>query len=147
MLVTSDARFSVAPYVGKHGWVTFKIGTEPDWNEVEALVVGSYLLIAPKKLAAQVGTQGGSQSDPEPAAPKAKKPAAKAKAKPAAKKPAAKAKAKAPAKKPAAKPKPPAKKPKPPAAKPKPPAKKPAAKAKSNPAPKRKPAARKPKRR
>jgi predicted DNA-binding protein (MmcQ/YjbR family) len=54
-LVASDPRFSIAAYVGKHGWVDMKLGPKPDWNEVETLVVGSYKMIAPKKLAAAVG--------------------------------------------------------------------------------------------
>jgi predicted DNA-binding protein (MmcQ/YjbR family) len=53
-LVSSDPRFTVAAYVGKHGWVSLALpaGTRIDWNEVEALVRGSYRLVAPAKLAA-----------------------------------------------------------------------------------------------
>jgi predicted DNA-binding protein (MmcQ/YjbR family) len=53
-LVSSDPRFTVAAYVGKHGWVSLALpaGTRIDWNEVEALVRGSYRLVAPPKLAA-----------------------------------------------------------------------------------------------
>jgi predicted DNA-binding protein (MmcQ/YjbR family) len=53
-LVSSDPRFAIAPYVGKHGWVTFKMGRKPNWGEVETLIVGSYRLIAPKKLVASL---------------------------------------------------------------------------------------------
>jgi predicted DNA-binding protein (MmcQ/YjbR family) len=68
MLVKSDPRFSVAAYVGKHGWVDMTLGGKPDWTEVEHFLVESYKMIAPAKLAAQLG---GAAS---PARPKAKKP-------------------------------------------------------------------------
>lgn len=51
-LVASDPHFSVAAYVGKHGWVSMRVDDETDWNLVRALVVDSYRMIAPKKLAA-----------------------------------------------------------------------------------------------
>lgn len=53
-LVSSDDRFSIAAYVGKHGWVSLALraGQRIDWNELEALVRGSYRLVAPAKLAA-----------------------------------------------------------------------------------------------
>ena len=50
-LVMSDPRFSIAPYVGKHGWVHMRVDDTIDWGEVRALVVGSYRMIAPKVLA------------------------------------------------------------------------------------------------
>lgn len=49
-----DPRFTVAPYVGKHGWVTMDLGEQKDWAEVRDLVIESYCAIAPKKLAAQI---------------------------------------------------------------------------------------------
>ena len=55
-LVSSDPRFTVAAYVGKHGWVSLALpaGKTIDWNEIDALVRGSYRLVAPAKLAATV---------------------------------------------------------------------------------------------
>jgi predicted DNA-binding protein (MmcQ/YjbR family) len=53
-LVESDPRFSIAKYVGKHGWVNMQVDERVDWSEVLALVNGSYRLIAPKALAARV---------------------------------------------------------------------------------------------
>src|SRR5262245_23891369 len=50
MLVASDARFKIAKYVGKHGWVDMRLGKKPNWAEVEQFIVGSYRMIAPKKL-------------------------------------------------------------------------------------------------
>ncbi len=49
MLVASDARFTVAKYVGKYGGVDMRLGPKPDWDEVEKFIVESYRLIAPKK--------------------------------------------------------------------------------------------------
>jgi predicted DNA-binding protein (MmcQ/YjbR family) len=49
----ADPRFRPAPYLAKGGWVITEFGDGPiDWTEVEELIVTSYCLIAPKKLAA-----------------------------------------------------------------------------------------------
>jgi predicted DNA-binding protein (MmcQ/YjbR family) len=53
-LVASDPRFSIAAYVGKHGWVKMRIDGDDAWDEVRALVAGSYCMIAPRALAARV---------------------------------------------------------------------------------------------
>lgn len=82
MLVKSDRRFSIAKYVGKHGWVDMRLADKPDWAEVEHFIVESYKMIAPAKLAAQLGVAA-----PAPPAKAAKTPARRAAAKPA-KKPA-----------------------------------------------------------
>jgi predicted DNA-binding protein (MmcQ/YjbR family) len=52
-----DPRFTRAPYVGQHGWISMDAKGVRDWEEVRALVLESYRLIAPKTLWAQV--QGG----------------------------------------------------------------------------------------
>ena len=49
-----DPRFTRAPYVGAHGWISMDVKGVRDWAEVRALVRESYRLIAPKKLWAQV---------------------------------------------------------------------------------------------
>ena len=69
-LVASDPRFTIAAYVGKHGWVSFAATGKLDWGFIEAQVHESYRLVAKAKKA---------------------KPAAQAKAKPAAKTKSAKA--------------------------------------------------------
>lgn len=51
-------RFYVPPYFGPKGWVGLRLGSDTDWDEVRDLIEGSYCLIAPKRLAAQVS--GGS---------------------------------------------------------------------------------------
>jgi predicted DNA-binding protein (MmcQ/YjbR family) len=50
MLVANDDRFSIAKYSGKYGGVDMRIGAKPDWEEIEAFIVGSYRIVAPKKL-------------------------------------------------------------------------------------------------
>lgn len=44
-----DKRFTIAPYVGRFGWVNLTL-TRPNWDEITALVLLSYRLIAPKRL-------------------------------------------------------------------------------------------------
>ena len=52
----ADSRFSPAPYLARGGWVVLDLSTTaPDWTEVDELIRTSYCLIAPKKLADQVG--------------------------------------------------------------------------------------------
>lgn len=72
-LVASDPRFQIAPYVGKHGWVAFYPGDEPDLGELEALLMESYRNVAPKKLAEALGAAGPAKAKPtrKPAKPAA----------------------------------------------------------------------------
>jgi hypothetical protein len=45
-------RFFLPPYIGKRGWVGLFLDLEMvDWREASDLVLGSYRLIAPKRLA------------------------------------------------------------------------------------------------
>jgi predicted DNA-binding protein (MmcQ/YjbR family) len=53
-LVECDKRFSIADYVGRHGWINMRVDDTIDWNQVRALVFESYRMIAPKSLAARV---------------------------------------------------------------------------------------------
>lgn len=54
-LVATHPRIGVAPYVGRHGWVAVDLkGSGVDWALVEDLVVESYRLVAPKRLASLV---------------------------------------------------------------------------------------------
>ena len=49
-------RFYVPPYVGPKGWSALRLDVgEIDWAEVAAFVLGSYRLVAPKRLAAETG--------------------------------------------------------------------------------------------
>ena len=48
-------RFYLPAYLAHKGWVALRLDVgEVDWEEVEELIRGSYQLVAPKKLAAQV---------------------------------------------------------------------------------------------
>jgi len=54
-----DARFSPAPYLARGGWVRMDLQLAAvDWTEVRELIHTSYMLIAPKRLAAQVDGSG-----------------------------------------------------------------------------------------
>lgn len=54
-LVATHPRIEVAAYVGRYGWVAMDLtGAGLDWALVEDLILDSYRLIAPKRLAAQV---------------------------------------------------------------------------------------------
>jgi predicted DNA-binding protein (MmcQ/YjbR family) len=54
LALLDDPRFSLAPYVGRFGWVSVRLDDPVDWAMVERLIRGSYRLIAPRKLAALV---------------------------------------------------------------------------------------------
>ena len=45
----ADPRFTRSKYVGQHGWVTMDLTEVEDWGEVEALILESFYLIAPKR--------------------------------------------------------------------------------------------------
>ncbi|HLK32389.1 MAG TPA: MmcQ/YjbR family DNA-binding protein [Terriglobales bacterium] len=48
-------RFYLPAYVASRGWVALRLDRgKIDWEEVSELLLGSYLLIAPKRLAEQV---------------------------------------------------------------------------------------------
>lgn len=52
VLVHTDSnRFFVPAYMGTHGWVGARVDIEfVDWDEIGALVLGSYRLVAPKRV-------------------------------------------------------------------------------------------------
>jgi hypothetical protein len=50
-------RFYLPAYIGLKGWVALRLDVgKVDWSEVEELLSGSYVLVAPRKLAEQVKT-------------------------------------------------------------------------------------------
>lgn len=73
MLVESDPRFSIAKYVGKYGGVDMNIGNEPNWDEVEHFIVGSYRIIAPKKRVKELDGSTEAATEPKKTAKKAAK--------------------------------------------------------------------------
>ncbi len=55
LAAAQPARFYVPAYVGPKGWVALRLdGGEIDWDEVSELLLSSYHLIAPERLAALV---------------------------------------------------------------------------------------------
>ena len=52
LIAAHPERFYMPAYIGPRGWVALRLDVGGlDWNEVAELVVGSYKLIAPKRLA------------------------------------------------------------------------------------------------
>jgi hypothetical protein len=52
LIAAHPERFYMPAYIGPRGWVAHRLDVGGlDWNEVAELVVGSYQLIAPKRLA------------------------------------------------------------------------------------------------
>jgi predicted DNA-binding protein (MmcQ/YjbR family) len=51
--LVQDPRFAVAPYVGKHGWVTVWLDLEPEWPLLEDLL---------RKAHARVRTKAGARA-------------------------------------------------------------------------------------
>lgn len=49
---TDPARFFVPPYIGHTGGIGIRLDLPIDWDELEELVLESYRLTAPKRLAA-----------------------------------------------------------------------------------------------
>ena len=60
LVASHPARFYMPAYVASKGWVGLRLDFgEIDWDEVKELVTHSYLLLAPKRLAAAVRTGAG----------------------------------------------------------------------------------------
>ena len=52
------SRFYLPAYIASKGWVALRLDTgKVDWGEVRELLLGSYVLIAPKRLAEQVKSE------------------------------------------------------------------------------------------
>ncbi len=51
-------RYYLPAYMSHRGWIALRLDVgKIDWNEVEELLAGSYRLIAPKRLAAQLSSR------------------------------------------------------------------------------------------
>ena len=51
-------RFYLPAYIGSRGWVALRLDTgKVDWDEVRELLLSSYMLMAPKKLAGKAREQ------------------------------------------------------------------------------------------
>jgi hypothetical protein len=64
MLVTNDRRFTIAKYSGQYGGVDMRLGSKPDWREVEKLIVESYRLVAPKRRIKELAAKAGGATKP-----------------------------------------------------------------------------------
>jgi len=59
LIAAHPGKFYLPAYVGPRGWVGLRLDVAGvDWNEVAELISGSYLQIAPKRLAAMVQARG-----------------------------------------------------------------------------------------
>jgi hypothetical protein len=47
-------RFFRPPYVGHRGWVGVRLDVDPDWDEIEGMILDAYRLVAPPTLARQL---------------------------------------------------------------------------------------------
>jgi len=55
LAATQPKRYYLPAYIGPRGWVALRLNVSKiDWKEVRELLLGSYLLTAPKRLAALV---------------------------------------------------------------------------------------------
>jgi hypothetical protein len=55
LVAAQPKRYFMPAYIGPRGWVALRLDlTKIDWQEVGELLLGSYLLAAPQKLAALV---------------------------------------------------------------------------------------------
>ncbi|MGH2968705.1 MAG: MmcQ/YjbR family DNA-binding protein [Solirubrobacteraceae bacterium] len=58
-VIGADPRYYAPAYLGPRGWVGLRLDTpEVDWDEVAGLIADSYLLVAPKRLAAKLEAGG-----------------------------------------------------------------------------------------
>jgi hypothetical protein len=58
MLIHEDGgRYFAPPYVGPKGWVGIRLDRRPNWKTVNELIRDAFLLTAPKRIAAKLGTR------------------------------------------------------------------------------------------
>ena len=50
MVAREPERFFVPPYVGHRGWLGIDLEVDVDWEEIEAIIIEAYRLVAPKTL-------------------------------------------------------------------------------------------------
>ena len=58
LVAAAPDRFYRPAYLGPRGWVGLRLDAAVDWAAVDALVIDSYRLVAPKRLAALVSRDG-----------------------------------------------------------------------------------------
>ena len=58
MLIHDDPdRYFAPPYVGPKGWLGIRLDRRPNWKTIGDLIRDAYLLTAPKRIAAMLGTR------------------------------------------------------------------------------------------
>ena len=63
LAAAQPARFYLPAYIGPRGWIALRLDSvEVDWDEVAELVMGSYRLIAPKRLLTPINRSQVSRS-------------------------------------------------------------------------------------
>lgn len=55
LIETDPSRFFRPPYVGGRGWIGVYLDRPVDWDELASRIADAYRLIAPRRLAAQLG--------------------------------------------------------------------------------------------
>jgi predicted DNA-binding protein (MmcQ/YjbR family) len=74
LVAAAPERYFMPPYMAHHGWVGLRLDVgEVEWDEVNDLVVNSYRLIAPKRLAAIVDANWFGAASPTSGSPRAEK--------------------------------------------------------------------------
>lgn len=53
-LYLGDARYSLPAYMGHNGWISLKVGSRPNWQEIRSLALHSYRHFALKRMLAQL---------------------------------------------------------------------------------------------
>jgi hypothetical protein len=74
LVAAQPAKFYMPAYIGPRGWVGLRLDVSGlDWNEVAEMVVGSYKLIAPRRLAllanAERAKTAATSPSPRPSQP------------------------------------------------------------------------------
>ena len=65
LVAAHPAKFYLPAYIGPRGWVALRLDVSGlDWNEVAELVVTSYKLIAPKRLALLANSERTQEKQP-----------------------------------------------------------------------------------
>ena len=50
------------PYIGQHGWVSLSTDSNPDWAEIEELIIDGYRRAAPKRLLRALDQDGSARA-------------------------------------------------------------------------------------
>jgi hypothetical protein len=54
LIEEAPEQFFRPPYVGGRGWIGVRIDRDPDWDEIAAILLDAFRLVAPKKLLAKL---------------------------------------------------------------------------------------------